>query len=64
MGTKSSFEQTRKDEIQKEQTDKSAGEKDGRGNKLRKDQPGGKEEKSPPGKKPRLKYWDPYECGC
>ncbi len=64
MGTKSGFEQIREDEIQKEQTDKSAGEKNGHGKELQKDQTGGKEEKSPPGKKPRLKYRDPYECGC
>lgn len=64
MGTKSAFEKIRKDEIQKEQTDESAGEKNGRGEELRKDQTGGKEEKPPPEKKPRLKYRDPYECGC
>jgi len=64
MGTKSGFEQTRKDEIQKEQTGKSAGEKNDGGKELRKDQTDGKEEKSPPEKKPRLKYRDPYECGC
>jgi len=64
MGTKSGFEQIRKDEIQKEQNGKSAEEKDRRGKELRKEQTGEKEEKSAPEKKPRLKYWDPYECGC
>lgn len=64
MGTKSGFEQIRKDEIQKEQTDKGAGGKNNGGKELRKDQTREKEEKSPPEKKPRLKYRDPYQCGC
>lgn len=64
MGTRSGFEQIRKDEIQKEQNGKGFEEKDGQGKELRKEQSGEKEEKSPPEKKPRLKYRDPYECGC
>ena len=64
MGTKSGFEQIQKDKTQKEQTEKSADEKKDRGKELRKDRTGGEEEKSTPEQKPRLKYRDPYECGC
>lgn len=29
-----------------------------------KEKEGGKMQESPQKKKPRLKYWDPFECGC
>ncbi len=64
MGTKSGFEQIRKDEIQKEQNSKGAEDKGSQGKELHNEQSGEKQEKSQPQKKPRLKYRDPYECGC
>lgn len=65
MGSKSGFEHADKKETQKEQkpvqgTEKGKGTEKG----VLEENSGGNKEKSPPAKKPRLKYLDPYECGC
>ena len=63
MGSKSGFERTEKKETQEQRqqgTEKGKGAEKG----VRKENAGGNKEKSPPAKKPRLKYLDPYECGC
>lgn len=64
MGSKSGFEQIHKEEKQKEQTGQGPEKDKSTEKKVQEENPGGKEEKSPPEKKPRLKYRDPYECGC
>lgn len=64
MGSKSGFEQIDKKETQKEQTGLGT-EKDKDAEKeVLKENAGGDEKKPQPEKKPRLKYRDPYECGC
>ncbi|MDA8242202.1 MAG: hypothetical protein M0Z67_17765 [Nitrospiraceae bacterium] len=64
MGSKSGFEHADKKETQKEQpvqgTEKDKGAEKG----VRQENAGRNKEKSRPVKKPRLKYRDPYECGC
>ena len=64
MGSKSGFEQIHNEEKQKEQAVQGSEKDRGTEKGVKKENPGGKEEKSPPEKKPRLKYRDPYECGC
>jgi len=64
MGSKSGFDQIRREGEQKEQTGQGPEKDEGAEKGVQKENPGGKEEKFPPEKKPRLKYRDPYECGC
>lgn len=64
MGSKSGFGQIHTEEKQKEQAVEGTGKDRGAEKGVKKEKPGGKEEKSLPGKKPRLKFRDPYECGC
>ena len=65
MGSKSGLEQIqREEEKQKEQTDQRPEKDKGTEKEVQKWTPGGKEEMFPPEEKPRLKYRDPYECGC
>ena len=64
MGPKSGLDKIHMEEKQKEQTGQGPEKDKGTEKKVQEKGPGGKEEKSPPEKKPRLKYWDPYECGC
>lgn len=64
MGSKSGFEQLHKEGNKKERAVQGPEKDKGTENGVKKEDPGGKEEKSPPEKKPRLKYRDPYECGC
>jgi hypothetical protein len=64
MGSKSGLDQIHREEKQKEQTGRDPEKDKGTEKGVQKGSPGGKEEKSPPEKKPRLKYRDPYECGC
>ncbi len=64
MGSKSGFEQVDTKETQKEQTGQGTEEDQGAKKGERKKNSGGNKEKSPPEQKPRLKYRDPYECGC
>ncbi len=64
MGSKSGFEHVDKKETQKEQTGQGTEKDQGAEKGERKENSGGKKEKHQPEKKPRLKYRDPYECGC
>jgi hypothetical protein len=64
MGSKSGFEQIHKEEKQKEQAVQGPEKDKSTEKKVQEESPGGNGEKSPPEKKPRLKYRDPYECGC
>jgi hypothetical protein len=64
MGSRSGPDEMHRQGKQTEQTTHGPEKnKDDKGGAL-KENPGGKKEKSPPQKKPRLKYRDPYECGC
>ena len=64
MGSKSGLDQINMEGKQKEQTGQGPEKDRSTEKKEQEKSPGGNGEKSPPEKKPRLKYRDPYECGC
>ena len=64
MGSKSGFEQAPKKGTQKEQPAQGTEKDKGAGKGVRQENSGENKEKCTPAKKPRLKYLDPYECGC
>jgi hypothetical protein len=64
MGSKNGFDQIHREEKQKGQSAQGPVKEEGTEKGVQKENPGGEKEKSPPKKKPRLKYRDPYECGC
>lgn len=64
MGPKSGLNQIHMEGEEKEQTNQDTEKDRGTEKKVQEKGPDGNEEKSPPEKNPRLKFWDPYECGC
>jgi hypothetical protein len=64
MGPGSGLDQLHDKEGQEEQTGQRPEEDEGRKPGVQKENAREQKEKSAPEKKPRLKYRDPYECGC